>query len=123
MLSYKKELSSIYLACSYDIDLCKEGVKAFGGKPKGSIIYERVHTNLFAALQRLIDVDLDTDFTPLIMERGVTAPGRTPRFSIKRSAEPNESLPVPSVLCSVFRSIDLSCSATTKMLRFLLSLK
>ena len=60
MLSYKKELSSIYLACSYDIDLCKEGVKAFGGKPKGSIIYERVHINLFAALQRFIDIDLDT---------------------------------------------------------------
>ena len=45
------------------------------------------------------------------------------RMSINRSAEPNESRPTPSLEESSFRFIPRSCSATIRILRFLLSLR
>lgn len=57
-------------------------------------------------------------WVPVIIARGVTAPGLTPRFSINLSAEPKDNLLVPSIVLSVLRSIFLSCSATKRILRF-----
>ena len=55
----------------------------------------------------------------MIIDKGVTAPGRTPRSVNKRSADPNYRRPVPKCPDNDFRSICLSCSATKKILRFL----
>lgn len=59
--------------------------------------------------------------TPVIIASGVTAPGRTPRFSKSRSEEPNDKRPTPNSDERAFRSIALYCSATSKIFRFLWS--
>ena len=48
-------------------------------------------------------------FMPLIIAKGLTAPGRTPKFSNNLSFEPNESLPALIISLTFFKSIFLSC--------------
>ena len=61
--------------------------------------------------------------TPLIMEKGVTAPGNTPKCSINLFDEPNDNRPAPILSCKFLRSIKASWCTTINILFFLWSLK
>jgi hypothetical protein len=57
------------------------------------------------------------------MEKGVTAPGNTPKCSINLFDEPNDNRPTPILNCKLLRSIKVSWWATINILFFLWSLK
>ena len=57
------------------------------------------------------------------MEKGVTAPGNTPKCSINLSGEPNDNRPISILNCNFLRSIKASWWATINTLFFLWSLK
>jgi len=58
-----------------------------------------------------------------MIEKGDTAQGLIPKFSIKRFGVPNESLPLKISALRFFKLIRQSYSATIKILFFLLSRK
>ena len=57
------------------------------------------------------------------MEKGVTAPGNTPKCSINLFDEPNDNRPASILNCKFLRSIKASWCATINTLFFLWSLK